>query len=244
MGISLLFTSGKGGTGKTTLTQCVARALCRRKMNVLVLELDSGLRGLDLMLDVSDRVVFDLSDVLGGRCKPAMAVVPVDVPLGNLHLIAAALDASYVLQQDRFRQFIRRALDFYDFVLMDGSAGLGRSNEIAGSVCSGALIISACDPITVRDGARVADSLRGIPRRLVINRFSRHQLSGELPDIDTVIDRVGVQLISMIPDDPAVPYYCSRGLPLPAHSPAAQEIGDLTRRLLGESVPLIERRLI
>jgi septum site-determining protein MinD len=244
MAISLLFTSGKGGTGKTTLTQCVARALCRRKKNVLVLELDSGLRGLDLMLGVSDRVVFDLSDVLCGRCKPSKAIVSCFAEPGSLHLIAAPLDASFEPPRGRLDRFIHSALSYYDFVLVDGSAGIGRSTEIAGSVCSGALIVSACDPITVRDGAKVSDSLRGLPRRMILNRFLRRQLCGDLADIDALIDRVGVQLISVVPEDPAVPYFCSRGLALPRESPAAQEIEDLTSRLLGESVPLRENRLV
>ena len=88
----LLVTSGKGGTGKTTVSMLLAHALCRRDRNVLLIELDSGLRGLDLLLGVSDRVVYDLSDYLCGRCKPVKAVTVCDVPKGNLHLIAAPSD--------------------------------------------------------------------------------------------------------------------------------------------------------
>ncbi len=145
---------------------------------------------------------------------------------GNLHLIAAR-STLFEPPRGRLDRFIHSALSYYDFVLVDGSAGIGRSTEIAGSVCSGALIVSACDPITVRDGAKVSDSLRGLPRRMILNRFLRRQLCGDLADIDALIDRVGVQLISVVPEDPAVPYFCSTGLALPRESPAAQEIEDL-----------------
>ena len=85
----IVVTSGKGGTGKTTVSLLLAKELCRHGKNVMLLELDSGLRGLDLLLKVSDRVVFDLSDVLTGGCKPVRAITVCDVPKGNLHFIAA-----------------------------------------------------------------------------------------------------------------------------------------------------------
>lgn len=243
MSTALLVTSGKGGTGKTTVSQLLARALCRRGKNVLLLELDSGLRGLDLMLGVCDRVVYDLSDVLCGRCRPVKAITSVDLPHGNLHLIPAPLDRRFVPDRENLLRLLEGLSGCYDFLLLDAGAGLGPGVEIASSACDGALIVTHCDPVAARDAARAADLVADLSPRLVVNRFLRRQLSPELPTLDALIDRTGVRLISVIPEDPAVETACATAAAPPADSPAAREIDDLARRLLGEPVRLRIGRL-
>ncbi len=238
----LLVTSGKGGTGKSTVSQLLGRSLAARGKNVLLVELDAGLRGLDLMLGVSDRVVYDLGDVLTGRCRPVKAVVIVDTPAGNLHLIAAPVDRHFVPDRTNLRLLLKGLSGCYDFLILDTAAGLGRSFDVAASAADEALIVATADTVSARDAAKTAQTLT-CPARLIINQFTAKRLTGDLPDLDAVIDRAGVQLISVIPFDPAVSAACSAGSPLPDDSRAGGEIADLCRRLLGERVFLNIRRL-
>ncbi len=239
----LVVTSGKGGTGKTTVSYLLAQALCRRQKNVLLLELDSGLRGLDLMMGVSDRIVYDLSDVLLGRCRPVKAITVCDVPQGNLHLIPAPMDRHFVPDRASLTALLKGLAGCYDDLILDTSAGLGRGFDVACSVCDSALIVSTADPVSVRDAAKAAQILQAKKPRLVINKFFRHILSKDLPDLDAVIDRVGAQLIAVIPEDPLVERMLSKGDPLPQNSAAWCEVEDMTRRLLGQRVRLNVERL-
>ena len=239
----LLVTSGKGGTGKTTVSMLLAHALCRRDRNVLLIELDSGLRGLDLLLGVSDRVVYDLSDYLCGRCKPVKAVTVCDVPKGNLHLIAAPSDRYFVPDPNALASLLRGMSSCYDELILDTAAGLGRGFDVAASLCTSALVVTTPDPVSVRDAAKAVSMLQRTPPRLIVNKFSTRQLSADLPDLDSIIDTVGAQRISVIPEDPALPQAGARGVLPPASSPAMGEIEDLARRLLGERVLLNTGRL-
>ncbi len=239
----LVVTSGKGGTGKTTVSYLLAQALCRRQKNVLLLELDSGLRGLDLIMGVSDKIVYDLSDVLSGRCKPVKAITICNVPQGNLHLIPAPVDRHFLPDRTSLTALLKGLAGCYDYLILDTSAGLGRGFDVACSVCNSALIVCTADPVSVRDAAKAAQILQGKKPRLVINKFFRHILSKDMPDLDAVIDRVGAQLIAVIPEDPSVEQLLTKGEPLPQSSAAWRETDDLARRLLGERVRLNAERL-
>lgn len=234
----LMVTSGKGGVGKTTVSLLLARQLCRQDKDVLLLELDSGLRGLDILLGVSDKVVFDLSDVLTGRCKPVNSVTVCEVPKGNLHLIAAPHDRRFIPEAKSLLSLLKGLSGCYDYLILDCAAGLGKGFDIAKSVCTGALIVTVPDPVSIRDAAKAALELRDIPTRLVINKFSRRALSKSLPDIDSIIDTVGVQLISVIAADPMVQHSFAGGTELPQSSPAYRETEALAKRIMGERIKL------
>lgn len=239
----LVVTSGKGGTGKTTVSYLLARSLCRRQKNVLLLELDSGLRGLDLIMGVSGKIVYDLSDVLSGRCKPVKAITVCDVSQGNLHLIAAPIDRYFLPDRASLTALLKGLAGCYDYLILDTSAGLGRGFDIACSVCNSALIVCTGDPVSVRDAAKAAQLLQEKKPRLVINKFLRHILSKDLPDLDAVIDRVGAQLVAVIPEDPMVERLLAKGELLPQSSVAWREVEDMARRILGERVRLNVERL-
>ena len=239
----ILVTSGKGGTGKTTVSQLVSRSICVFDKNVLVVEMDSGLRGLDLMFGVSDRIVYDLSDLLRGRCRPTQAIVSIETSKGNLHYIAAPFDRHFVFNQANLAQLLSGFAVCYDYIILDAAAGLGKGFDVAASVSKTALIVTTCDIVAVRDAAFASSNLSHLSSRLVINRFSSRQLSGDIPHLDTVIDRIGAQLIAVIPEDPAVPVACANGQPLSAGSLAYQAVSDLVARLMGESVLLNLKQL-
>ncbi len=239
---TILITSGKGGTGKSTVTQLLGRALAERDRNILLIELDSGLRGLDLMLGVADRVVYDLSDVLAGSCRPAQAIVSAETQRGNLHLIAAPVDRHFLPDPQALGALLHMLSVCYDFMLLDSAAGIGPTLDAAAAVAEEALIVTTADRVSARD-ANAAAQLLSCPSRLVINRFLTTDLSPDLPTLDHVIDCAGVQLLSVIPYDAAIPLANAAGAALPASSYARGEIDDLARRILGERVPLNQKRL-
>ena len=238
MSKTLLVTSGKGGTGKTTVSMLLARELCSRGKNVLLLELDSGLRGLDLLLGVSDKVVYDLSDVLCGRCKPVKAITVCETEKGNLHLIAAPINRHFIPDKTNLEILLKGLSGCYDWLFLDSAAGLGKGFDIAKSVSDGAIIVTNLDNVSVRDAAVTAQMLEPLPSRLVVNRFSRKQLGNDLPDLDAVIDAVGSRLISVIPEDPLLASHRDSHASPPASSPLLQEITDLADRLMGERIKL------
>ena len=238
----ILVTSGKGGTGKSTVSQLLGRQLAMRGKNALLVELDSGLRGLDLMLGLSDRVVYDLSDILTGRCRPYEAIIPAATQRGNLHLIAAPVDRYFVPDKKRLSILLRNLSGCYDFLILDSAAGVGKEFDIAASVAEEALVVATPDPVSLRDASRVAVSLK-CPSRLVINKFTQRALRYSFPHLDAMIDMAGMQLISVVPEDEMIPTACACGRELPANSAAKGEIDDLAARLLGERVYLNQKRL-
>lgn len=216
----------------------LAHALCRRDRNVLLIELDSGLRGLDLLLGVSDRVVYDLSDYLCGRCKPVKAVTVCDVPKGNLHLIAAPSDRYFVPDPNALASLLRGMSSCYDELILDTAAGLGRGFDVAASLCTSALVVTTPDPVSVRDAAKAVSMLQRTPPRLIVNKFSTRQLSRRSAR-SRFDHRYGGRTAHFCDSrGPRPPASRSARRPSPRFFPAMGEIEDLTRRLLGERVLL------
>ncbi len=237
---TILVTSGKGGTGKSTVCVMLGRALAEIGRRVLIIELDSGLRGLDIMLGVQDRVVFDISDVLMGRCKPAKAIVPVPMP-GNLHFIAAPMDRFFIADSDNLVRLVSGFLGYYDHLIIDSGAGMGSGLEVCLRVTETALVVVNADPICVRDAQRLVGVLDagGVRKiRLVINRFERKQMTGTLPDIDAVIDQMGARLIAIVPEDEEVAVACGMGLSLSQKSMAGRAFQNLAGRISGRHIKI------
>ena len=242
MSKTLLVTSGKGGTGKTTISQLLGKAIASFSKNVLIIELDSGLRGLDLMLSVSDKVVYDLSDVLHGSCKPIKAITVVPTQTGNLHLIAAPTDRKFKLSRRPLEQLLEGLSECYDFIIFDTAAGLGTAFDVASTFCDTALIVATCDMVSLRDACVTVKVLPHINCRLVLNKFKSTQLKGTIEYIDTAIDIVKAQLISVIPYDENIILWGSNGYNQQKSS-VLVEIDDLARRLMGEDIPLNQKRI-
>jgi septum site-determining protein MinD len=193
------------------------------------------------MLGMSDRVLFDLADILLGRCAPAKAILPVEVPAGNLHIIAAPVDRHFLPETTTLMRLLQSLSYCYDVMLLDAPAGIGRMFDAAAAVCDASLVVTQCEPVALRDASFVVAMLRECTPRLVVNRFSRRQLTGEIIDLDEAIDRAGARLISVIPEDGKAAAACSmKHLP---DTPAVRAISDLSRRLSGEEVLLNMRDL-
>lgn len=237
----LLAVSGAGGAGKSTLCAFAGQELARRGRKVLLVEMCAGLRGLDLSLGLEGQVVYDLADLLLGRCPPEKAAIP-HSRLPALQLIAAPADGDFRPGQQEFGNFLRWARELYDILLIDTPGSFGPGFSVPAACCDGALVVTAPLPVSMRGAGAVSARLRegGVTRqRLVINRIPRRLPPGGPRDLDEVIDRVGVQLIAAIPSDPAVDGALAAGGELPPASLAGRAFANLAARLCGDEVPLL-----
>lgn len=240
MGTAIMVTSGKGGTGKTSFTAGVGGCLAGLGKRVLCVDLDIGLRGLDLMLGMADRAVMDFSDVMEGRCPLEDAAAPhPDIP--GLYLLTAPIRPD-ALDCERFRLFTARAKENFDFVLLDSPAGLGEGFQLAASGADTVVVVTTTDPTAQRNAQRcVAELLHAAPRLLlVMNRVEPGMLRRLHADIDRAMDATGLPLLGVVPEDAKVraAAHAGRPLVLDAHRGAVRAYLNIAKRLMGKRVPL------
>lgn len=241
----IVVASGKGGTGKTTVATCLALALSKREYKVLVIDCDSGMRGTDMMLGVSDRLVHDLSDIVCGSCLPEDAVYESSSVKG-LFTIAAPVLAEDEISPQVMKQFIDTQKANYDYIVVDAPAGVGAGFESAAIAADRALVVVNTEPTSVRGGVNIVNKLTqmGIDdARLVINRFDKERfiLTKLYEDLDEVIDAVGIQLIAVILEDARIAALSQRGLLATNWTSSGAVFEALVERLNGNNVPLVIR---
>ncbi len=235
--------SGKGGTGKSTVAVLLGAQLAARGQKVLLVELDSGLRSVDIIAGVYGRTVYDIEDVLCGRCAGDKAVVESPLYRG-LSVISAPYEGGDI-QPAPLRALCGVMRPYFDVILLDTAAGMGAPFRAAASAAQRALLVLTPDPVALRDGRIVADRLieGGMPQaevRLVLNRAARACFGKNAPvaDLDECIDTVGIQLLAVIPESPALRRAGATGTPLPPASGAAVAGKALAARFCGERVAL------
>lgn len=238
----IVVASGKGGTGKTTVSTSLALALVRKQNKVLVIDCDSGMRGTDMMLGITDRLVYDVSDVISGTCNLEDALYECSGAKG-LYTLAAPISAEDEISPQVMKQFIDEHKDNYDYVIVDAPAGVGSGFESAAIAADRALIVVNTEPISIRGGVNIKDKLiqMGINDiRLIINRFDKDRfLSTKLyADLDEVIDTVGVRLIALIPEDVRIAALSQRGLLATNWASSSVVFDSLVQRLLGNDIGL------
>ena len=240
MGNVIMVSSGKGGTGKSTFSVFCAEALAQLGSTALVVELDSGLRSVDVISGVYGNAVYDLEDVLTGRCEPEKAVI--QSPRNENLFVMCAPYNSDVVQVDKFVDLCFALSQKYDYMIVDTAAGLSDEFYAAASVAMRAMVIATPDPVSVRDARIVADRLRDLSVqdvRLVINRLSPSHIKNKIiPDLDFCIDHVGAQLIGVIPDSPVIAVAPTCGAGLPDKSIEKKIFQNIAKRIGGNDVPL------
>ena len=246
MSTAIAITSGKGGTGKTSLTGGVASCLAALGHRVLCIDMDIGLRNLDLSLGMSDRALMDFTDVVSGRTTLEKAAVAHPVIQGLYLLTAPLTQPRDVITEEKLRAFLAQAKASYDYVLMDAPAGLGGGFRM--SVCGAdrALVVSTTDASALRDAQRTVGELGRSIRslHLVVNRVQPELLRQLHTTIDDAMDAAGLPLLGVVPEDPQVMLAANRGQPLilMARYGAARAYLNIARRLTGERVPLMRIR--
>ena len=243
MGQIIAVTSGKGGTGKTTLCAGIASCLAAEGKRVLCIDTDVGLRNLDISLGMSQEAVIPFSAVMSGEYSLDSAAEHPEIP--NLFLLTAPVTVQpEQLQLEAFGALIDTVRQSFEYCLIDAPAGLGAGFQLATSFCDEALVVCTADPACLRDAAHVTDllQLRGIqPIRLVVNRVSAH-LFGKLGStIDDVMDTVGLPLLGIVPEDLQVTLAAAQGtaLVLQTQKGAAVACLHIARRLSDKKVPLM-----
>ncbi len=245
MATAIVVTSGKGGTGKTSVTGGVASCLAALGHKVLCIDMDIGLRNLDLSLGMSDRALMDFTDVVEGRCSLARAVVEHPVITG-LYLLTAPITPRPI-SEDAMGNLVKEAGRTFDFIMMDSPAGLGSGFRLAVCAADRAIVVSTTDPSALRDAQRTVSELRRvIPSgiHLVMNRVQPKILRKLHTNIDDAMDAAGLPLLGVVPEDQAVALAAGQGQPLLLYSRKAAAIAylNIAKRLTGQMVPIMRIR--
>ncbi len=239
-------TSGKGGVGKTTATANLAVSLANLGRKVVCVDADIGLRNLDVVMGLENRIVYDLVDVIEGRCKLRQAMVK-DKRVADLYLLPAAQtrDKTAVSPQDMIA-LTNQLREDYDFILIDSPAGIEWGFRNALAPADEVIIVTNPEAPAVRDADRIIGLIeaeeRRIPTSLVINRAKPEMIrKGDMLSVNDVMEILSIRLLGVIPDDEMVLVSSNRGTPLAMDShktPAAEAFRNIARRLTGEKVPL------
>ena len=237
--------SGKGGTGKTSFTAGVGAALARSGKRVLCLDCDVGLRNLDLALGLTDRALMDFSDVAQGRCPLTAAVVEhPDLP-GLFLLTAPVRSRGRPVTEEQMAQVLREVRERFDYCLLDAPAGLGMGFLLATAAADRCVVVTTTDASSLRDAQHTVMELERFGTgklHLVVNRVRKKLLRSMHATIDDAIDKAGLPLLGVVPEDDALPLSLNRGVPLllsGSLSAAASAYRNIAKRIQGEKTPLM-----
>lgn len=254
MGTAIVVTSGKGGAGKSTVSLGLAAQFAAGGERVLLIDCDAGLRSLDRMTGTEEALVFDSSDVVAGRCAPAEAIYPC-AAMPGVSLLPAPQSGEDLVPEHVMRRLVPMLKRYFDRVILDSPAGVGRGFRAAAAAADRALIVCSPDPVCIRDAAivrRLLSQLGIAEQRLVINRFQDayfRSIAAEMPgegaqqrsalrDLDDVIDQSGVRLIGIVPEDQKLSAAFARGWLPAADASGFMALSRIAARLNGVPVPL------
>ncbi|MFZ3576410.1 septum site-determining protein MinD [Virgibacillus sp. DJP39] len=244
MGEAIVITSGKGGVGKTTTTANVGTALALMEKKVCLIDTDIGLRNLDVVMGLENRIIYDIVDVIQERCKLKQALIK-DKRFDDLVLLPAAQTSDKsAVTTDGMKKIIAELKQDYDYIIIDCPAGIeqGFQNAVAGA--DKAIVVTTPEKASVRDADRIIGLLEKEdiePPSLVINRIRTHMMkNGDMLDVDDVIQILSIDLIGIVVDDDSVIKASNLGEPvaLLPNTSASISYRNIARRILGETVPL------
>lgn len=244
--VVITITSGKGGVGKTTATANLSAALALQGKKVVAIDADIGLRNLDVVMGLENRIVYDLVDVVEGVCRLRQAMIK-DKRLDHLYLIPAAQtrDKTAVTPGDMI-ELINQMRDEFDYILIDSPAGIEQGFKNAIAPADKVLIVTTPEVSAVRDADRIIGLVEAEekgPSNLIVNRLRLDMVRrGDMLDTDDVIDVLAIGLIGIVPDDETIVISTNTGRPavMENGSSAGQAFRNIGRRLTGEDVPFMD----
>ena len=247
MSTVISITSGKGGTGKTSITGGVACSLALMGKAVLCVDMDVGLRNLDISLGLNDRALMDFSDVAQGRCPLDSAVVEHPKLPGLFLLTAPARSRGRPVTEEEMKALLAEIRERYDYCLLDSPAGLGAGFRLAACGADRCIVVTTADATSLRDAQHTVMELHRFPAgslHLVVNRVRKKMLRQLHATIDDAIDRAGLPLLGVVPEDDALPLFLNQGLPLlpTGGQGASAAYRNIAKRIQGEKVPLARIR--
>ena len=247
MGEVIVVTSGKGGVGKTTTVANVGTALAMRGKKVVLMDADIGLRNLDVVMGLENRIVYDLVDVVEGVCRLKQALIR-DKRYEGLYLMPAAQTKDKnAVTPEQMQKLTNELKESFDYILVDCPAGIeqGFRNAIAGA--EKAVVVTVPEVSAIRDADRIIGllSAHGIAEpMLVVNRVRYDMVRrGDMINIEDTTDILGIELAGVVPDDEKIVISTNRGEPVVADpkSAAGKAYRDVAARLMGEDVPFAEK---
>lgn len=238
MGQILAFVSGKGGTGKTSMTAAVATCLAAQGKRVLCLDLDIGLRNLDIALGLAGEPLLPFTSFVDGTYSLDKLTEHPQVP--GLYMLTAPVTARPEdIAEEDLRTFLNAAAAQFDFILLDAPAGIGAGFRLAANCAHSAVVVTGGDKAALRDGARAAEHL-SMDAKVLVNRVSKRMFRKMVQTVDDVMDEVSLPLLGIVPEDKNVTLAAAQGKTLALHSSKGASLACLriSRRLMGLKEPL------
>lgn len=244
-GTVITITSGKGGVGKTTTTANLGAGLALLGQRVVAVDTDIGLRNLDLVMGLDNRIVYDLVDVVEGRCRLRQALVK-DRQLPELRLLPAAQTRDKTaVTAGQMQALCDDLREEYDYILLDSPAGIETGFHNAMAPADQVIVVTTPDISAVRDADRAIGFVEAEekgPARLVINRIRPDMVQrGEMLTVEDVLELLAIELVGAVPEDESIVMSTNRGTPtaLDRKSEAGQAFRNVARRITGQEVPFM-----
>ena len=241
-----VITSGKGGVGKTTSSANIGAGLAIQGKKVVLVDADIGLRNLDVVMGLENRIVFDIINVIEGSCRLKQALIK-DKRYPNLFLLPAAQTKDKdAITPEQMKKLCDQLREEFDYVLIDCPAGIeqGFKNAIAGA--DKAIVVTTPEVSAVRDADRIIGLLEAAEIRnpmLVLNRIKQNMVNrGDMMALEDVTEILAIDVLGVVPDDESIVVSTNKGEPCVSDekSFAGQAYRDIVRRVLGETVPLMD----
>ena len=245
MGEVIVITSGKGGVGKTTTAANIGTGLAQLGRKVVMVDTDIGLRNLDVVMGLENRIVYNMIDVISGNCRLKQALIADRRVEGLFLLPTAQTKDKSAVTPEQMKKLTEQLQEEFDYILMDSPAGIeqGFQNAIAGA--SRAFVVTTPEVSAIRDADRIIGLLeaRGIRNiQLIINRLRPDMIArGDMMTVEDVVDILAVDLIGAIPDDEQIVIATNQGSPLSGKDSMAENAyRNFCRRIVGEEVPFLD----
>ena len=245
-GTVITITSGKGGVGKTTTTANIGAALALLGKRVVVIDGDIGLRNLDIVMGLENRIVYDVVDYIEGRCRLRQAMIR-DKRAPELYLLPTAQTRDKTaVSPEQMIQVCDELRKEFDFVVIDSPAGIEQGFQNALAPANKVLVVTNPEVSSVRDADRViglVESKEKGPAEIIINRLVAARVKRqEMLSMQDIIDVLSTDIIGIVPEDEAILSSSNRGTPVVFNgtSPAAKAYTDIARRLTGEKIPVTQ----
>ena len=242
MGEVIVITSGKGGVGKTTTTANLGSSLAEAGKKVVLVDTDIGLRNLDVVMGLENRIVYDFVDVVEEKCKLRQALIK-DRRFEELFLLPAAQTRDKTaINEEQMKELTKKLKEDFDYILIDCPAGIeqGFKNAIAGA--DRAIVVTTAEISAIRDADRIIGLLESSEIRnpeLIVNRLRPNMVKkGEMMKVDDIVDLLSVDLIGVVPDDEYIITQTNKGEPVIKNkkAPSGKAYIEIARRILGENI--------